>query len=76
MTDREFRKLLKNHSNKMDFPTSGWVSKTDDKGNKEWNHYRFYDTSSTFSDRETSWILLVVIVGGILGWILKSLGVI
>jgi hypothetical protein len=44
MTDKEFEKFLKDHS-KSNFPTSGWVSKTDSKGNKEWNHYRFHDTS-------------------------------
>ena len=46
-------------------PYSGFISKTDNKGNKEWTHYRFYDTTWTNGPINTIIILIVLIVGTI-----------
>jgi hypothetical protein len=62
MTDKEFEKLLKRSNN---LPTSGWVSKTNNNGKKEWNHYRFHDTSWTEGTISTIIILIVFVVGTI-----------
>jgi hypothetical protein len=58
MTDKDFERLLMQERNKSKYPTSGWLSKTDSKGNKEWNHYRFHDTSN-----ETSSMFWIFIIG-------------
>jgi len=68
MTDKEFEKFLKDHS-KSNFPTSGWVSKTDGKGNKEWNHYRFHDTSG-----ETTSIFWTFVLGFGIFFIIQLFG--
>jgi len=62
MTDKEFEKFLKDYNN---MPTSGWVSKTDSKGNKEWDHYRFHDTSWTDGPIGAVIVFIVLFVGTI-----------
>jgi hypothetical protein len=66
MTDKEFKNMFKN--------TSGWVSKTDNNGNKEWNHYRFYDTS--MSDKEGTFWLKFIGIFFLIAWILVTLGIV
>ncbi len=65
MENKEFEKFLKDY-NKT--PTSGYISKTNSNGDKEWNHYRFYDTSWT-DGAIGSIVVLVVFVVGLLAWI-------
>jgi len=65
MTDKEFEKFLKNYNDTNKLPTSGYVSKTDSNGNKEWTHYRFYDTSWTEGPIGTVIVLIVLVVGTI-----------
>jgi hypothetical protein len=65
MIDKELEKLLKDYNSVNKLPTSGYVSKTDSNGNKEWTHYRFHDTSWSDGPIGTIVILIVLVVGAI-----------
>ena len=65
MTDKELKNFFKDSSQ---LPTSGWISKTDNNGRKEWNHYRFYDTSRLDNSTNNT-ILKIALIVGIIAWI-------
>ena len=63
MTEKEFNEFLKQQAHKTDFTDkSFYVSSKDDKGNSEWKHYRFYDTSTTIFSGTPWWMWVISIL--------------
>jgi hypothetical protein len=54
MTDKELENFRKEYNN---LPTSGWISKKDSNGGKEWNHYYFHDTTKEVNSN--FWIFVI-----------------